>query len=161
MPKKQTPKPYIANQFVVDPRQDQCWEYFINPKSETFGNAYASAVKANYAKTTAGQITTEEWWLEKVRRVKLLGKAEKVLEHTLEMETNLDVIGMFGPIKDPVTRKVMKKEDAALLGIKQNSAKFVAERLGKKVGYSTRQEVTGADGKDLPRPIYAGRSREN
>lgn len=145
-----------ANQFTLDIRQSECWENYLDKKSNTYGNAYLSAIKAGYAKTTAKCITHEDWWQEKTRRMNLLGKAEKVLDHTLTMETNLPVIGMFGPIVDKETKKVMMKEDHNLLRIRQDSAKFVSERLGKKVGYSTRTELTGEDGKDLPTPIYGG-----
>ncbi len=157
--KKVKTNPQGANQFFLDPRQDRCWELYTNPKSRTFGNAYQSAMQANYAEGSAAQITTQNWFVEKTRRMNLLGKAEKVLEHTIEMETNLPVIGMFGPLIDKETKKPIMKEDANLLKIRQDSAKFVADRLGKKHGYTTRQEVTGADGKDLPTPIYGGRAK--
>ena len=142
-----------TNQYTLDVRQDKTWELYLNPKSETYGNATKSAVKAGYALTTAQHITLEDWWLEKTRRLNLLSKAEKVLEHTITMETNLPVIGMFGPIVDKKTKQPLLKEDANLLKIRQDSAKFVAERLGKKKGYSTRTELTGEDGAPLPTPI--------
>ena len=151
--KKTTTNPKAANQYLLDVRQDKCWELFLNPKSETYGNAYRSAIKAGYAPTTAKCITHEDWWQEKTRRMNLLSKAEKVLEHTITMETNLPVIGMFGPIVDKKTKQPLLKEDANLLKIRQDSAKFVAERLGKKKGYSTRTELTGEDGAPLPTPI--------
>lgn len=156
-PKQNNPK----DTFSLDPRQDKCWELYVNPKSATFANAKRSAIKAGYGIGYSNQITTQQWWLEKVRRITLLSKAEKVLEHTIEMETNLPVIGMFGPImvgkgKD---RKELLKEDANLLKIRQDSAKFVAERLGKKKGYSTRTEITGEDGAPLPTPIFGGTAK--
>lgn len=167
--KTQTPKPNPSNQYLLDPRQDLCWDNYINPKSETFSNAYQSAVKAGYSLNHAKQITTEIWWSEKVRRINLLSKAEKVLEETIEMTTVLPVIGQFGPIMIPTgkfnkkgkeVKELLMGENDKLLKIKQDSAKFVAERLGKKKGYSTRQELTGADGKDLiPKPIYGGSSK--
>lgn len=159
MPRKPKPSnPNGANQYLYDPRQELCWEYYINPESETFSNAYASAKKSKYEEYTAKRITSYAWFEERVRRMNLLGKAEKVLNETVEMETFLPVIGMFGPIIDRKTKKPLFKHDDKLLTIKQRSATFIAERLGKKKGYSTRTELTGADGKDLPQPIYGGKS---
>ena len=161
--KKIKTNPNGANQYLLDPRQDKCWELYINPKSTTYGNAYQSAIKSGYAKTTGINITKEKWFLERTRRMNLLSKGEKILEKTLDMETNLPVIGQFGPIMIPTgkfktngreIKKLLYGENDRLLKIQQDSAKFVTERLGKNKGYSTRSELTGADGKDLPAPIY-------
>jgi len=42
---------------------------------------------------------------------------------------------------------------AEILRIKQKESEFVRNTLGKDEGYSTRSEVTGKDGADLPTPI--------
>lgn len=117
-----------ANQYLCDPRQKLCWDLYVNPKSETFGNGFQSGIKAGYEKNTAKQITRSDWFIEKIRRLNMLSKAEKVLDDCLEMDT---------------------ADAPHLLKIKQDTAKFVAERLGKKEGYTTRSELTGADGKDI------------
>lgn len=146
------PNPNGANQFQLDPRQKLCWESYINPKSETFGNARQSAIKAGYVEDYADQITTAEWFLGKLRRLNLLGKAEKVLDQTLEMDDTEQV---------NINGETVTKRNPALTKIKQDSAKFLAERLGKSEGYSTRSELTGADGKDLPIPILHGLSNND
>ena len=64
--------PYGANQYVMDPRQKMCWDLYVNPKSETFGNAAQSAIKAGYTDKTANQITTEDWFIGKLRRMNML-----------------------------------------------------------------------------------------
>lgn len=165
---KSKPNPNGANQYLFDPRRDLCWEYYVNPDSSTFGNAYRSALKAKYEEETASQVTRLQWFTEKCRRSTLFQKAEKVLEETIEMETMQPVIGAFGPImvstgvKDKngkEKKEMLYGHNDKLLKIKQDSSKFVADRLGKNKGYSTRQELTGADGKDLPTPIYAGRAK--
>jgi len=136
--------PNGANQFKLDPRQKLCWESYINPKSDTFGNAYQSALKAGYEETYCTQITVTEWFLEKVRRLNMLGKAEKVLDYTLDMPVeNVKQVG----------EEQVIVIDPSLIKIKQDTAKFIAERLGKNDGYSGRSELTGADGKDLPTPL--------
>ena len=117
--------PHGANQFQLDPRQNKCWEYYVSPKSKTFGNALQSAMKAGYEENYAKTITVTEWFLEKVRRLNLLGKAEKVLDETLELNAKDDE----------------GKIDPALHRLKLDAGKFVAERLGKLEGYSTRQEI--------------------
>lgn len=126
--------PNGANQYLLDPRQKACWDLYVNPKSETFGNAKQSAIRAGYEPEYAAQITVSEWFVAKVRRLNMLDKAEKVLEEMLEM--------------DPVT--VMPdgtmRKDPALAKIKQDTAKFVASSQGKSDGWSSRTEVTGDGG---------------
>lgn len=140
--------PNGSNQYSLDPRQKLCWDSYINPKSETFSNAYQSAKKAGYEESTCLQITTEKWFTEKVRRVNLLGKAEKVLDEMLEMPVDVQRVEGYGEDRETVV-----KTEPALVKIKQDTAKFVAERLGKDEGYSSRVENTGKDGKELPTPI--------
>ena len=145
--------PNGANQYLNDPRQLLFWDFYLTPKSKTFSNAFQSAIKAKYRISTATQITTEKWFLDKLRRMNLLSKAEKVLEETLGVDHIVKTIGMFGPIKDRQTGKDLKEINPKILKVKQDTAKFVAERLGKKKGYSMRTEITGPEGKELPTPI--------
>ncbi len=133
--------PNGANQYQLDPRQKLCWENYINPKSETFGNGTQSALKAGYEYVYADQITTVEWFKGKVRRLNMLSKAEKVLDEMLELDTQT--------VKQDEDGEQIIKIDPALVKIKQDTAKFIAERVGKSEGYSTRTEHTGAEGKDL------------
>lgn len=128
--------PNGANQFVYDPRQKLFWELYNDLKSETFSNAYQSAMKAGYTEGYSAQITTQDWFLEKMRRSGMLSKAEKVLDRTLTFE--------------PVDEKGEIKTD--LLRIQTDVAKHITKTLGKE-DYSERQEHTGKDGKDLPTPI--------
>lgn len=125
--------PYGANQFQLDPRQKLCWELYIKPGTEYFGNAYQSAMKAGYEEGYAAQITTVEWFLEKVRRLNMLSKAEKVLDKTLTYE--------------PVNEE--GKIDTQLLRVQTDVAKHITSTLGKDDGYSTRTEQTGKDGVPL------------
>lgn len=149
-----------ANQFFLDPRQALFWKKYTDPKSETFGNAYQSAIAVGYSEGTSAQITTFKWYLEKCRRMGLLLKAEKVMEKTLETKHIKKKIGMFGPIVDPTTKEYVYEIDVSTLAIKNKVAMFVAERQGKDLGYSTRNELTGKDGKDLPTPILGGLPKE-
>lgn len=124
---KEKPKtnPNGANQYQLDPRQKLCWDFYVNPKSETFGNAYQSAMKAGYKDGSSKQITTENWFLEKCRRLNLLNKAERNLDKILDL-----------PLED--------KANVVL-----DASKFIAKTLGKDEGYSDRSELTGKDGERL------------
>jgi hypothetical protein len=127
--------PNGANQYLLDPRQKLCWELYITPETDYFGNAYQSAVKAGYEEKTALRITTADWFVEKVRRLNLLGKAEKVLNKTLDYETEAD-----------------GKVQTDLLRVQTDVAKFIAKTQGKNEGYSERTELTGKDGESLISP---------
>jgi hypothetical protein len=130
--------PNGANQYQADPRQKLCWDYYTDPKSDTFSSGLQSALKAGYTQGTALQITTEEWFIEKLRTLNMLDKAEKNLNEFLEIE---DKKGERFRVKADIT-------------------KFVAERVGK-ARYSTRNEMTGAEGKDLTIQISEAIAKKN
>lgn len=121
--------PNKANQYVPDPRQSLFLQYYLDPKSETFSNALQSALKAGYEQEYAESITSKmpTWLAESVGDNLLVKTAEKNLLEFLEMETGAD---------------------PQLMKIKQDTTKFVSERLNKSK-YSTRQELTGEDGKEI------------
>jgi phage terminase small subunit len=119
----------------LDPKQAEFLSCYMNPKSETFGNALQSALRAGYSEEYASNITNlmPTWLSENIGKYNRLMKAEKVLDEMLDM----DIL-----TKDETV-------DSALAKIKQDTAKFIAETIGKDRGYTKRQEMTGADGKDL------------
>jgi hypothetical protein len=117
--------PNGANQFSLDPRQKECWDLYINPKSKTFGNAKQSALKVGYEPDYADQITTSEWFIGKVRRLNMLNKAEKVLDKALTYKTEND------------EGKVVTD----LLRIQTDVAKHITKTLGKDEGYSEKIET--------------------
>lgn len=101
---------------ILDPRQTAFLAHYLNPKSDTFGNAKQSALQAGYSEEYAHNMIGQmpEWLSENISRVNMLGKAEKNLEKFLDDESD-------------------KR-------IQADITKFVAERLGKN-RYSTKQEV--------------------
>lgn len=125
--------PNGANQYSYDPRQKLCWDYYINPKSKTFGNATQSAIKAGYTSGTANTITTTEWFIGKLWKLNSVNKAEETFKKILEL-----------PAIDENNRV-----DSGVLRIQADIAKFLASTQGKDEGYSTRSEVTGKDGEAL------------
>lgn len=135
--------PNKANQYDIDPRQNLCWGFYVDPESETFSNATKSAIKAGYTPTTADQITTHDWFIGKTRRLNIRNKAEKVLEEMLDMPVN--VLSWEG--KGDEAEQVVQTEPA-LIKIKQDTAKFASERLGKD-DWSSRSELSGPGGSPL------------
>jgi len=114
----------------LTPRQAEFIKNWVNPKSETFGNAKASAIKAGFSEQYAKLITTRECkWMDEAnrRRIRMLDKAEGNLE---------SIVGLG--IDDTETLKVVA-----------DVSKFIAKTLGKDNGWSDRTEMTGKDGKDL------------
>lgn len=119
---------------LLTPQQELFLSYYLNPKSETFSNAYASAKKADYSEEYAQNITGQmpDWLSESISDMRRLRKAEKNLEEV----QNLSIVDDEG------------KVDVNLIDKRTKVDLFMAERLGKQK-YSTRNELTGADGKDL------------
>lgn len=64
---------------------------------------------------------------------KKLRLADMHLDEVLEMGTEEDVIGIFGPITDKNTGKVLKKQNDRLLKIKTDTAVFIKETLDRNV----------------------------
>jgi phage terminase small subunit len=96
---------------MLNPQQQAFKEAYLNPESETFGNQTQSALKAGYTQEYAESIGCKEnmWMAEIVGDLELIKKAEKVLKEMLDLPT----------------------EEASFAKIKQDTAKFVSERLGK------------------------------
>ena len=123
----------VEEEIIFDIRQQRFFESYLNPKSKFYGNAYKSALEAGYKETYAHSITTRRFFMEKMRRLSFLPKAEKVIDKTLSMDTT----GLDG------------REQADLLRIQNDTAKFIAKTLGKDEGYSERSELSGAGGQPL------------
>ena len=141
--------PNKVNQYTdPDPRQSLFLSYYLDPKSDTFSNALQSGLKAGYSQEYSENITSclPKWLSDSLGDMKLLEKAEKVLNYTLEMD-DTEAVVVNG---EEVDRKI----NPSLTKIKQDTAKFVAETVGK-TKYSKRSEHTGPNGKELPTPILA------
>lgn len=124
--------PNKVNQYTApDPRQSLFLSYYIDPKSETFSNAYQSALKAGYEDDYAKVILSKdlEWLSSSVNDSALLNKAEKRLNQILDFE----------PIDEE------GKIDNALLANQMKAVTLIAKGIGKNK-YSERVEQTGQNG---------------
>ena len=117
----------------LNPQAEIFTQFYLSPTSHTFMNARGSAIRAGYSEHYANNITVQrpKWYVEitesaDFRRARMLDSAEQNLLESVESVS-----------EDKDDRK-----------IKHDATKFVTERLGKDK-YSTRQEVTGADGRRL------------
>lgn len=63
-------QPIIKSKFKLNKRQKDFITYWVDASSDTFGNAYASAVKAGFAHNTAKMITSNVKNLEWVKEAK-------------------------------------------------------------------------------------------
>lgn len=129
---------------VLRPQQELFLASYTNPKSDTFGNAYKSALHSGYSEEYSQNITGQlpDWLSEYISDFKMLRKAERALDKTLEDDYDSEEIIING------LPSGFKKREPTLSKIKQDSAKFIAERLGKKK-YSSRSEITDGEGKAI------------
>lgn len=109
---------------ILTPQQENFLYNYTNPKSETFGNAYKSALKAEYSEEYSQNLTGQLplWLSEHISDHRLVDKALKNLENTLNDDENKP--------------------------LKWDATKFTLSRLNKKK-FSERQELTDGDGKPL------------
>lgn len=131
---KHKTNPNGANQYRLDPRQKLAWDYYIDPISETFANATQSGIKAGFTPEYANDLTSAQWFCDRLWILNSVSESEKVFKETLEASHT-----------DAETGKI----DVGILRIKTDIAKFLASTKGKDEGYSTRTENTGKDGRDL------------
>jgi hypothetical protein len=129
--------PNGANGTTSDPREQVCWDYYVDSITRGQVNAYESAIKAGYEEATAKQITVRRWFIERLEnleRLELLSLAEKTLMKTLKYKTmEIDENGN-------------EKIKTDLLRIQNDASKHITSTLGKEKGYSNRTEVTGKNG---------------
>ena len=120
-----------GNQYKADPRQSLFLKNYIDPKSETFSNAYQSAIKAGYEHEYASVILSKDldWLSESVRDEEMVRKAENALSEALGYVT-IDESG---------------KVDSGVARVKLDASKLVLKGL-KKDKYSERSELTGKGG---------------
>ena len=128
MEEENKPNPNGANGSTSDPREQVCWDFYVESVIAGMPNAYASAIKANYEESSAKNITLRGWFkerLEDLERKDMLSKAEKKLSKTLTYEVEDE----DGKIKTD------------LLRIQTDVAKHLTSTLGKNKGYSTKTET--------------------
>lgn len=146
-PRTSRNNPHKVNQYTgPDPRQSLFLASFLDPKSPTFSNALQSGLKAGYSQEYSESLVAQMplWLSEKLGELDMLKKAERNLNKILELETNLPVMGMFGPVYDRIPDGVdkngkekfrrgelVKAENSKLLAIQADVTKFVSERLGR------------------------------
>lgn|SRR3990167_952349 len=130
--------PNGANQYLADPRQSLFFNYYFNPKEETFGNGLQSALKAGFERTYAVALVSKmpTWLEEKVKELNVQGmlrKAERNLDEMLDLPNKVQAMGAFGPIFEGKgkEKKPIMVHATSLLKVKADVSKFVAERTGR------------------------------
>lgn len=117
----------MAEKRLLNPQQEEFLSFYTNPKSETFGNALQSALKAKYSQEYSENMIGQmpEWLSENISDMKRLRKAEKNLDEV----QNLDIYNENG------------RPDAQLIEKRTKVDFFLMETLDK-AKYSKRTDVT-------------------
>jgi hypothetical protein len=119
---------------VTDPRVHLFKQYYIDPNSPSFANARASAIRAGYTEQYADNITAQQpAWLGDLLQDTQVIRAEMLALS----ERNLKSVVSEPKPKDKENKKIWIQ-----------TSQYISGTLGKQ-HYSTRQEVTGADGRRL------------
>lgn len=114
---------------IFNPQQLAFIEYFFNPKSETYSNRTQSGIKAGFDEKYIQNIATMDVkWFDNA--MDLYGDKEFLdeIDEELKKIVKMDCIDNQGVI------------NPSLFKIKQDTLKFLAERLNKNK-YSTKQEI--------------------
>jgi hypothetical protein len=124
------PNPNGAGRYTSDPREQICWDFYIEALTGGIDNAHAAALKAGYTESTAITVTSRTWWQERkarLRRKDMLSKAERNLDKVLDLEVE-------------ETSEAGTKINPALLKIKTDVSVTIAKTLGNK-HYSEKTET--------------------
>lgn len=122
------PNPYGANGTTSDPREQICWDLYIKSLVGNKGNAYQSAIDAGYEESSAIKITTRDWFvarLQKLKRKDMLSKAERNLDNMLDENYK----SYEGKIIPEVAKIVV------------DVSKTIVKTLGKDKGYTEKTET--------------------
>ena len=136
---KVIPNPYGANGTQSDPREQKCWDNYVKSIRQGRVNAYKAAIDAGYSKANSRNITTRDWFIERLGKLKRSGMVEKA-EKNLDKYLDLSEEDLEGKI------------DKEIIKIKVDISKTILKTLGKDLGYSERTEHTGPEG-ELLSPI--------
>jgi len=135
-------KPKEKRVKTIDPRQAAFKQYYIDPNSPSFANARASAIRAGYTEQYADNITAQQpAWLGDLLQDTQVIRAEMLALS----ERNL---------KSVVSEPKPTDKDNKKLWVQ--TSQYISGTLGKE-HYSTRNEITGADG----RRLFDNKTRED
>lgn len=132
--------PITPQEYIVDPRQQMCWDNYVKTVIAGQPDIKNSAIKAGYTENSAAVMGQAKWFMDKkkkLKRVGMLTKAEKNLN---------DILNMPFQIKRQVRGKEVMEVDTDVLRIVVDVSKTIVKSLGKDEGYSDRSEVTGKGG---------------
>lgn len=109
----------------LSPQQEKFLADYLNPKSVTFGNAYQTAIACGFEDSYARNIMNlrPDWLSDRIDRQDLLTSAERVFKKTLNLDT-----------------APKGHEDAQLLRIQNDTAKFIGETVGKNI-FSKKSDI--------------------
>jgi hypothetical protein len=126
-----------------NPQKKLFWDLYLNPSSDTFGNATRSAVMSGWTETDASNVSQQGWFKNGIRREAMKDKAEGVLSDMLDLPSTVTKV---------VKGETFVVDEPAMVKIKQDTAKYITSTLMKK-HYSTRTENTGANGGPIKQEI--------
>lgn len=113
---------------IISPQQKLFIQLYTNPKSETFNNAFKSAVTAGFSEKYANHILSKpHLWLKEIERQIGDERRLRKAESNLEEVQNLAIVAKDGVV------------DTNIIAQRNKVDMFLAERLDK-IKYSTRTE---------------------
>ena len=123
---------------AYDPRQEICWEAYVKSVKLGAPNARQAAREAGYSENTAINIGNMAWFKEKkdkLRRSKMMSKAERNLSRILDLDYSKMKLMDDGSEEQVVDKDVLR--------VVADVSKTIVTTLGKDLGYSTKTEIKG------------------
>jgi hypothetical protein len=136
---------FHANRYQEDPRQDLCWNYFMESVLAGKPSIHDASIKAGYTPSSARRTSQTQWFRnkkKKLQRAGMLKNAEKNLDDVMRLKYKGKKIN----VKTGEEEDVIDIDTAKLV---IDVSKTIVKSLGKDEGYSERSEVTGKDGNPI------------
>ncbi len=144
--KKKTIKEKLAEiiNLEPDPRRSAFAAAYYDSDSDTYANAYQSAIKAGFGEEYARVITSInlKWVSDIIRNLDILEDARRNLKEDLNMTTVSPILTPFGPYKDKKTKKMVYLPNSELIAKRQKATTFVLEATDETFRKTQKVDIT-------------------
>lgn len=119
-------------------RRQKCWDLYVTSVRKGAPNARAAAREAGFAENTCKNISNQDWFIEKKKKLSksiMVSKAERNLNRGLDIQ--------YSKMKILEDGTEIEEVDKDLFGKVMDVSKYITSTLAKDEGYSTKTEVKG------------------
>ena len=148
-----------AKERLLDPKQEAFLHYYTDRRSNSFCNAYQSAIKAGYSESYALNIKhlLPDWLSESIGDTTRLRKAEQLMDKIIALEAMTE----DGKVDNSLIANQIKVISLIAKGIGKGKYSERTELTGKEGGPIETKDLSELSDEELDRLIALSSSRES